>query len=67
MNWDSTAAVPWWGWMLIGALLLTQGTWIFLDARKRGARAWFWGFVGLVSCPGSLLLYWLVVRTNWKK
>jgi len=53
--------IPWYGWVLIAAILLTQATWIFLDARRRGARAWLWGLIGLTSCPGALLLYWLVV------
>lgn len=55
------ADIPWYGWVAIAALLLTQGTWIFLDARRRGARPWLWGLIGLISCPGSLLLYWAVV------
>lgn len=51
----------WWQWLLIAALLLTQATWLFLDARKRGARAWLWGLWGLIHCPTPLLVYWLVV------
>lgn len=53
--------IPWYGWVGIAAILLSQATWIFLDARRRGARAWLWGLVGLISCPGSLLLYLAVV------
>lgn len=54
-------ALHWWQWVLIALLLGAQGTWIFLDARRRGARPWPWGLIGLISCPGSLLLYWFVV------
>ncbi|HEY3366709.1 MAG TPA: sigmaY antisigma factor component [Symbiobacteriaceae bacterium] len=54
--------IPWYGWVVIAAILLSQGTWLFLDARRRGARPWLWGLVGLVHCPGALLLYWWVVR-----
>lgn len=59
--------MPWYGWAAVAALLLTQATWIFLDARRRGARAWLWGLIGLISCPGSLLLYWAVVIYPRKK
>lgn len=53
--------LQWYHWVAIAVILLTQATWIFLDARKRGARPWLWGLIGLTSCPGALLLYWLIV------
>lgn len=53
--------VTWWQWVLIGALLLSQATWLFLDARRRGARAWLWGTWGLIQCPTPLIVYWFVV------
>lgn len=49
-------------WVLLAAVLLGQGTWLFLDARKRGAAAWFWGIWGLIQFPMPLLCYWLIVR-----
>jgi len=55
------ADVPWYGWVLIGLLLLSQATWLFLDARRRGARPWLWGLLGLVQFPMPLLLYWFFV------
>lgn len=58
---NATNQLQWYHWALVAALLLTQATWIFLDARKRRVWPWFWGLVGLISCPGSLILYWLVV------
>jgi hypothetical protein len=61
------ADIPWYGWVAVAALLMTQATWIFLDARRRGARPWLWGMLGLISCPGSLLLYWAVVIYPRKK
>jgi hypothetical protein len=53
--------LPWYAWVGIAALLLGQGTWLFLDARRRGARAWLWGLLGLIQFPVPLLLYWLLV------
>lgn len=58
---SNPADIPWYGWIAIGLLLLAQGTWLFLDARRRGARAWLWGLIGLVQFPMPLLLYWLFV------
>lgn len=55
------AEIPWYGWVALGLALLTQGTWLFLDARKRGARAWFWGLIGLIQVPTPLVLYWFFV------
>lgn len=49
---------------LIGAsvVLISQGTWIFLDARKRGENYWLWGLYGLMNCPSSLLVYLWITR-----
>lgn len=58
--------IPWYGWVAIVLLLGCQGTWLFLDARRRGARPWLWGLLGLLSCPGAALLYWVVVIHPWK-
>ncbi|WP_110931390.1 hypothetical protein [Paenibacillus bouchesdurhonensis] len=52
---------PWWVFILVALLLLVQGTWMFIDARKRGRRAWFWGLWGVINCPTSLIVYLLVV------
>ncbi|MDQ0091246.1 thiol:disulfide interchange protein [Paenibacillus anaericanus] len=57
-----------WLWIVVGLLLLSQGTWIFIDARKRGRRAWLWGLWGIINCPTSLIVYLLiVVRPETKK
>lgn len=53
--------IPWPIWILIIALLLSQGTWLFLDARRRGALPWLWGVLGLIQFPVPLLCYWLFV------
>jgi len=47
--------------VLIALLLGAQGTLLFLDARRRGARAWFWGLLGLIQFPMPTLFYWLLV------
>ncbi|MBY6275520.1 sigmaY antisigma factor component [Symbiobacterium thermophilum] len=54
-------ALPWWAWVLVGLILGAQGVLLFLDARRRGARAWFWGLIGLIHFPTPTLLYWLLV------
>lgn len=49
--------------VLLGALVVSQATWIFHDARKRGeSYAWLWGLFGLVNVPSSLVVYILVTR-----
>ena len=50
-------------WVLLGALVVVQATWIFRDARRRGeGYAWLWGLFGLVNVPSSLIVYILVTR-----
>ncbi|MCL6458620.1 MAG: sigmaY antisigma factor component [Gorillibacterium sp.] len=48
-------------WVLLFAILFSQGTWLFLDARKRGANPWVWGLWGCIQCPTPLVVYWLFV------
>lgn len=49
--------------VLAVVLVLIQGTWLFLDARKRGLgkMAWFWGIWGSTTMPLPLLFYWIFV------
>ncbi len=58
---NDPSRIPWWGWVLIVLLLGAQGTLLFLDSRRRGARAWLWGLLGLIQFPMPSLLYWLLV------
>lgn len=45
-------------------LALTQGFWIYTDAKKRGEKYyWLWGFFGLLNIPSSLIIYLIVTRT----
>ena len=53
-----------WLYVLLGAVLLTQATWIFIDAKKRGEMAWLWGLLGLLNVPTSLIVYLLVTRRH---
>lgn len=53
--------LPWYAWLGLAVVLLTQGTWLFLDARRRGTYPWFWGIWGLIQFPVPILLYWYFV------
>lgn len=53
-----------WFWALLSAILLTQSTWLFLDARKRDSKPWFWGIWGLIQFPLPTIFYWLIVRLD---
>jgi len=49
--------------IIVVPLLLTQATWIFLDARKRGEKYyWLWGLFGMINVPQSLIIYLIVTR-----
>ncbi|GKU76153.1 sigmaY antisigma factor component [Paenibacillus sp. L3-i20] len=56
-----------WFWLLVASILISQSTWLFLDARKRGSNYWLWGLWGLISCPLPLIVYWIFVRSGWIK
>lgn len=49
-------------WIVLSLVLITQGTWLFLDARKHSRIPWFWGLWGLIYFPLPLVLYGLIVR-----
>lgn len=49
-------------------LLILQASWIFQDAKKRGNKHyWFWGLVGLINIPESLIVYLIVTRILLRK
>lgn len=48
-------------------LLISQATWIFYDASKRGENKWLWGFFGLINLPSSLIIYLIVTRKYTKQ
>lgn len=59
--------MPLYLWILVAAILLTQATWLFIDARKRNANQWFWGIIGLIQCPLPLIFYLFIVRKIYKR
>jgi hypothetical protein len=61
LGYHPTSLSTWETVLLVAPLLLGQGTWLFLDARKRGARPWLWGLYGLIQFPCPLLLYYFIV------
>ena len=48
-------------------IALTQGAWVFCDARRRKEKYyWLWGIFALLNIPSSLLIYLLVTRVILK-
>jgi len=54
--------LPGYAWIAIAAVVLTQGVWLFVDARKHSRVPWFWGIWGLISFPLPSILYLIFVR-----
>lgn len=55
-------------WIGLALIMLTQSTWLFLNARQHSRYPWFWGIWGLIQCPWPLVIYLLIVRKDlWKK
>ncbi len=48
-------------------LLLTQSTFLFIDAKKKRGFAWFWGIFGLIQFPMPTLFYLLFVILPHRK
>ncbi|MFB1100817.1 transcriptional regulator [Terribacillus sp. JSM ZJ617] len=48
-------------------ILLAQGIWLYIDAKRRGTYAWAWGIVGLIQFPTPLLLYYVFIIRKDKK
>lgn len=49
-------------------IVIAQGTWIFLDARKKGEKYyWLWGLLGLIQFPSSLIIYLIVMGITHEK
>jgi uncharacterized membrane protein HdeD (DUF308 family) len=53
--------------ILVGVVLLCQGTCLFVHARKHGGRAWFWGFWGLIQFPFPTLTYTILLWWQRRK
>lgn len=63
---EELKAIPFYLWVIIGLILITQATWIFKDASKRGEKKWIWGLFGLINAPSNLIIYLLVTRVILK-
>lgn len=48
-------------------ILLAQGIWLYIDAKRRGTYAWAWGIVGLIQFPIPLLLYYVFIIRKDKR
>lgn len=59
--------LSWQGVLAVSAVLLIQGTWLFMDARTYSRWPWLWGLWGLIQAPLPLLVYLLFVRKVWRK
>ncbi|MGE5473564.1 MAG: double zinc ribbon domain-containing protein [Ignavibacteriales bacterium] len=53
--------------VILVALLASQATWIYIDARRRGENATLWGLFGLLNVPSSLIIYLIVTRIGKRK
>ncbi|KMJ57355.1 Negative regulatory protein yxlD [Bacillus sp. LL01] len=42
-------------------VLLTQSILLFIDAKKKGSYAWFWGIWGLIQFPLPTVFYLIFV------
>lgn len=62
---EELKVLPLWFWVLLIAVLVTQSTWLFIDARKRDSMPWVWGLWGLIQFPMPLLFYFIFVRSGW--
>ena len=60
---DGAATLTLWQLLLVLALLVLQGFFLFFDGRRRGVRGyWLWALWGLTTCPVPFLLYWFLAR-----
>jgi hypothetical protein len=62
-----TYDMPFYCWIIIACLLLTQSTWLFRDAQKHKSNPWLWGIWGITSAPTPLVVYLIVVRKIFRK
>lgn len=63
---EQTLAESVWFWLLVASILISQSTWLFIDARKMDSKYWFWGLWGLIQFPLPLFIYWIFVRRRKK-
>lgn len=59
--------IPLFAWIVVVILLLSQSTWMFLDAKKYGHNYWLWGILGLIQFPTYLVIYLIFARKIFRK
>lgn len=45
-------------------IVLAQGIFLFIDAKKRNRMAWVWGIVGLIQAPMPLICYYFLLLSQ---
>ncbi|MBY0123108.1 sigma-Y antisigma factor component [Bacillus sp. S/N-304-OC-R1] len=53
--------------VLVAVILISQSTFLFINARKHGHNYWLWGILGLIQAPSPTIFYLIFVRKIWKK
>lgn len=53
--------------ILLLPIMLTQSILLFMDAKKKGAYAWFWGIWGLIQFPLPTVFYYFIVIRPYRK
>jgi len=59
--------MPFYLWILLAIILLSQSIMLFRAASKSGANRWFWAIWGLMQFPCPAIFYLLIVRKVWKR
>ncbi|ELK48857.1 UNVERIFIED_CONTAM: sigma-Y antisigma factor component [Halobacillus marinus] len=59
--------IPLWGFLLLGAVLLTQSSILFIKARRIDKAPWFWGLIGIIQFPVPSILFFILRRTVWRE
>ncbi|MBW5449395.1 sigmaY antisigma factor component [Cohnella sp. CFH 77786] len=62
-----TASQAWPILVPVAMILLAQGTCLFLHARRRGGKAWFWGLWGMIQFPWPTIAYALLIWWRRRK
>ncbi|MCD5322948.1 MULTISPECIES: sigma-Y antisigma factor component [Pontibacillus] len=59
--------VPVFMWCLIVLLLVSQSTFLFIQAKKIHKTPWFWAIVGLIQVPMPTVAFYLMKKLIWEK
>ncbi|QHT45813.1 sigma-Y antisigma factor component [Halobacillus sp. ACCC02827] len=59
--------IPLWGFLLLGTVLLTQSSILFIKARRIDKAPWFWGLIGIIQFPVPSILFFILRRTVWRE